>query len=477
MSALPRPARRLLLITVLLGTFLYTIFAVTKLSVENRGFTFRLRERPKLLPFSESEEDTIELNQPTTSSEPFRDLQILSSKRNPYGFIKAIDFETNIYNPALLQLPRGSKYEYVVLGRLEQTPEIIGDKEYMKGREAAFFANVRYDGLGQPVLTQIGDWHTTIVDDIGLPDHYCASDEKLQKYIGPEDMRLWWTKAGAPLLLFTNQLPLGSYECQGMFVIDARATLGELNDALGENAKRLPPIEFDKPRQLRQPHPQEREKNWAPFQTAFDEDPDKLFFHVQLQEPRIFTYELDQEAVLPISPAGMTRIEQPFPPLANTPSSRRNEKPERTCIQDVVDAFKNDGVHQATPILSMTLCNRGECVQDVHNTVLFGIVHGKRRLPVRTYEPRVISWNATRPFVYRSVSKRLSYHGTRPREWIWTGSMTYHWSNSDIPVDRSHGYLDDEIWLGFGIHDETCGWLDVDARELVRDHYYCEVAG
>lgn len=33
--------------------------------------------------------------------------------------------------------------------------------------------------------------------------------------------------------------------------------------------------------------------------------------------------------------------------------------------------------HHASPLLRVTLCRRGECKPDIHNTVLFAIIHIK----------------------------------------------------------------------------------------------------
>ena len=75
-----------------------------------------------------------------------------------------------------------------------------------------------------------------------------------------------------------------------------------------------------------------------------------------------------------------------------------------------------------------------------------------------------------------SVSKKLTYHGeTESGTFAWTGSMTYFTHHRHFPPP-SHGFLDDEIWLSFGIRDAAGGWIDVRARDLIRDHYLCEGA-
>lgn len=53
----------------------------------------------------------------------------------------------------------------------------------------------------------------------------------------------------------------------------------------------------------------------------------------------------------------------------------------KNCVSDIVD-MEYVKFHHATPLLRVTLCNRGECVPNAHNTVLFGMIHMK-------FEPEV----------------------------------------------------------------------------------------
>lgn len=103
--------------------------------------------------------------------------------------------------------------------------------------------------------------------------------------------------------------------------------------------------------------------------------------------------------------------------------------------------------HHATPLLRATMCRRGDCVPDIHNTVLFGIIHIKyhplvRHLssvemfeadpgvsqPYLFYERRVVTWNVTAPYEYLSVSKPLTYSGTNQADPIFTVSISCMYS-------------------------------------------------
>lgn len=268
------------------------------------------------------------------------------------------------------------------------------------------------------------------------------------------------------MLMFTNIYPIGPRnECFSMFMIDARAAVPKLVKALGDYAEYLPPIEIAKPVRLHREHPQKVEKNWAPFQAPVGPASGDIYFSVDLDGQRVYKYNEDEDFVVPLSsPESDQEAEEEQPPQ------------KTTCMHKVTDKYHYWQVHQGTPILSMTLCNRGECEPNIHNTVNFGIIQPKYIKPLNWYEPRVVTWNITQPFEWRSISKRLTYHGTKTREYIYTMHMGYYFNRAAPPVNKAHGYLDDEIWLGFGIADSKGAFIDVDARELMRDHYYCENA-
>lgn len=111
------------------------------------------------------------------------------------------------------------------------------------------------------------------------------------------------------------------------------------------------------------------EKNWAPFVGENNEvccclfqivqasqiltDYKKLYLHVSIIPQMI--YKLVGETAMP-------------PLLPNAPVVN--------CISQAVNGnFPASAHHHATPLLRVTLCERSKCVPDVHNTVLFGMIH------------------------------------------------------------------------------------------------------
>ncbi|KAM0364317.1 hypothetical protein ACHAO7_009412 [Fusarium culmorum] len=114
------------------------------------------------------------------------DYRILRSLTNSMGFYNTIDAQNTGYkimNPTILELPRWNNisHEFLIIARTPHISRKIKGKDYRLGRQVAMFANLTYSKLGRPVL-------------------------KADRYIGPEDMKLFWTQTGEPLLIFTHQV-------------------------------------------------------------------------------------------------------------------------------------------------------------------------------------------------------------------------------------------------------------------------------
>jgi hypothetical protein len=308
------------------------------------------------------------------------------------------------------------------------------------------------------------------------PEHHCKRQPDMDKYIGPEDMKLFWRKNGTPMLIFTHQVNDDNL-CEGMYIVDARAAVPELVKQMGKHAKELPPIEFTEPKLLRRQPPEgeeedaryQREKNWAPVYSPFSADDDEMMFMVEPSQ--LYRFNSTEEPVMDMEAEPESAVDEPFPP---DNEGKTWHSAEKTCMNDVMLTDKR--VHQSTPMLSLTLCNRGACEPMENNTIIMGMVQMRYDPPQYTntwYDHRIVVYSPVAPFHMMSISKKLTYHGETNSKYIWTGSMVYH---GDQPKQRSHGFLDDEIWLSFGIGDSSPGWLDIKAEELVLDHYFCQGA-
>lgn len=152
-----------------------------------------------------------------------------------------------------------------------------------------------------------------------------------------------------------------------------------------------------------------------------------------------------------------------------------------------VDTFTaEEALHQATNSLAVTMCKRGECdPEDPENTLIMTIFHhkvNKVRHPV--YEPIPMLFASDAPFgIVGIATKPLWIHGRgrpgdpptyapRPAdesEMVYVTSIA--WKNHGM---KYHGFLDDEIFVAFGVEDSASGGIDVLASDLLLDIGMCE---
>lgn len=147
-----------------------------------------------------------------------------------------------------------------------------------------------------------------------------------------------------------------------------------------------------------------------------------------------------------------------------------------------------ESIHQATNSLSVTLCNRGECEPSNDNTFIFTIFQHKTFYYMHSvYEPHALLIKRTSPFEIQGVSGRPLWFSGRgkPGEWMndrWDPMVTkkqtqmfyitsISWRDQGL---KYHGYLDDVMFVAFGIEDEKTGGIDVRAGDLLVDLKLCE---
>lgn len=484
MIIMVRSRQRVLLLAATILLFVFSLISLLRHGHPNAALSKNLPDPLSWLPGGEKPS----MQRPEDlSTEEWEvknsDYTIVSSIRNSRGYYNKVDagaIEYRIMNPTLLELPKHDKikHDFLVIARTTHIDTEIKDKKYKLARQVAFFANVELTRNDRPII-KADKWARTIVEDVASPRHHCQRQPDMDKYIGPEDMKLFWTRTGEPLLIFTQQID-DEIRCQGQFIIDARAAVPELQQLLDAAGVELPKIRFPEPEGVRrrpvlgeENHPRyQREKNWAPVQSPFKDDKEELLFMVEPSQ--LYQYTDDNGVVRPIieEEDQHSAVEAPYPlTLEEGKETWRSEL--QTCIHDV---FLTDAhVHQSTPMLSLTLCNRGKCKPSEDNTVLVGMVQRRYDRPT-WYDRRIVLYSSKAPYKMLSVSKKLSYQGeTEAGTYAWTGSMVYYTHHKHFPPPN-HGFLDDEIWLSFGIKDSDGGWIDVRAKELTNEHYMCEGA-
>ncbi|GAA5874931.1 hypothetical protein JCM1840_007154 [Sporobolomyces johnsonii] len=380
--------------------------------------------------------------------------KVLESVSNPYGFINLIDpYAGGVFNPSVLVLPdaAGLGWRHLLVARGPEKYEVINEEDTRWEKIlGCFLLPLKRAHLDLPYMARESELETLNLPAKRKVDYLRCHDPVYDQFIGPEDPRLFFTNDGQPLLIY-SQTGRSPNICRALFVIDARVVIPGLSKALqkaGWNA----PIRFAEQTDLIRENQFNIEKNWSPFLGENDE----LFFHVSLVPQQIYKYVPNLTL-------------RPLDPLA----------PSHNCLTDVIGPDMNRvHLHHATPLLRATLCARGECKPDVHNTVLMGMIHVKYHpLPYLHYVRRLVTWNVTSPYEYLSVSKPLTFSGTNQADPIFTVSMAW-----DHPTDRhglglNHGFLDDTVLISFGVADYGSGYTDVLARDLLTDHELCGGVG
>ncbi|KAJ4415213.1 hypothetical protein N0V82_007450 [Gnomoniopsis sp. IMI 355080] len=137
-----------------------------------------------------------------------------------------------------------------------------------------------------------------------------------------------------------------------------------------------------------------------------------------------------------------------------------------------------ESVHQATNSLSVTLCRRAdpECEPTEENTFVFIIYQHKTYYEFHaTYHPYVMVFRQSAPFEVWAVSTRplwISGRSLMPNgdtEMFYITSMSWREKGQ-----KYHGYVDDVLFLAFGIEDKSSAGMDVLAGDLLANLGLCE---
>lgn len=138
-----------------------------------------------------------------------------------------------------------------------------------------------------------------------------------------------------------------------------------------------------------------------------------------------------------------------------------------------------ESIHQATNSLQITMCRRAEpgCRASEANTFLLTIFQHKTYYNFHSvYEPYVMLFARSSPFAVHALSRRpLWIHGRERRPERNSSDMFYVTSMAWKSRERSYaGFLDDDVFIAFGIEDERAGGIDVVAADLLADLAVCD---
>ena len=147
----------------------------------------------------------------------------------------------------------------------------------------------------------------------------------------------------------------------------------------------------------------------------------------------------------------------------------------------------SERIHQATNSISITLCKRADpvCKPDDSNTFVLAIFQVKKGYDGHAvYEPYVMLFQQQLPFAIHGISTKpfwISGLG-KPGEWktpeenktLDQTQMFYitsvSWKQAGLGY---HGFIDDVLFVLFGIEDNDAGGIDVIAGDLLADMGLC----
>ncbi|KAF4984106.1 hypothetical protein FZEAL_645 [Fusarium zealandicum] len=265
--------------------------------------------------------------------------------------------------------------------------------------------------------------------------------------IGPHDARVFFGPEKPYAVYGSNSM----FTCFGQFVQDFRTLLDWKGDR--ENL-----TEFRTGTEIQRPLSWNTiEKNWF----LFWDSSGNMYAHYDITPKRVFALLGSDGSAGP-----------DLAPLAQASDEK--------CMAKYLPQLPPDleSIHQATNSLQITMCQRSDpqCVPDDSNTFIFIIYQHKTFYSYHSvYEPYVIVFRQQAPFEIHAMSRQPFWiHGRQRHPERSTSDMLYvtsmNWRQRD---QRYHGYLDDELFLGFGIEDERAAGINLLAGNLLENLGLC----
>jgi hypothetical protein len=273
--------------------------------------------------------------------------------------------------------------------------------------------------------------------------------------IGPHDARVFYGPS-TPYVMYGST---SEYTCFGQWVLDFRLLVDWGFEWFEKE-------QFRTPTELQRPPPYGVvEKNWFVF---WDKD-EQIYAHYDIAPKRVFAKLSYDGSVGP-----------DLAPLAAASDA--------VCMAKYLPKIgpEDESLHQATNSLSITLCKRSDaaCKPNDTNTFIINIFHYKKFHNFHSvYEPYVMLFQQAAPFaIYGISSKPLWISGRgKPGEWGDLDERTAHQTQMLYVTSLSwkkhgqkyHGYIDDVMFVLFGIEDTKTGGIDVVAADLLMGLGLC----
>lgn len=376
------------------------------------------------------------------------------STSTPNGEFFGINWRDNgSYNPNILPHPTQPD-RYILVAQLQQSWSDWEKGTHVMECTASFVEGV-LACLDPPVSLPI-EW---------TPDTFCPGD----RFPGPHDPRIFYGP-NAPYILYGSR---SDHSCHGMWIQDLHHLLPEFMASTDVEI-------FREPTDVQRPPPyREIEKNYFLF---WDYE-NNTYVHQDISPERIFTsLYINGSVSADLAPAAR-----------DTDEPCLNRYMPKFGIRNMTgEGIEYETIHQTTNSLAITLCRRtdADCQPTNDNTFIMVIFQHKSYYSQHAeYFPYVMLFQQIAPFAVHALStKSIWIHG-RTALTQQTPSLIFRpWK--EMPTDHSemffvvsmswktpgqmyHGYMDDEMFLGFGIEDSMSAGIDILASDLLQDLGYC----
>lgn len=414
---------------------------------------------------------------PVVDDKVYNRLYSQSTKDKRYFDVKMGRYKS--YNPNILPHP-SLKDTYVLVCQHEKA--LSKDPVFAQmACNAAFNDNGVLDCVEPPMwVPYAGTNHKLVTTTITSGGMTTTSEEAskctggitfLNFNVGPHDARVFWGP-DRPYTMFGSNSDI---ICFSQWIQDFRQLFlgGSWKSQIA--GTEAPISTFANETEIQRPPPAgDVEKNWF----IFWDDKDQAYVHHDSTPRRVFA-KLKSDGTVGEN-------------LALNTADLDNPCLEKL-MPDVAETLES--IHQATNSLAVTLCKRADpaCKATPENTMIMQIFHWKSYYLMHgAYEPYVMLFHQRSPFELYGISeKALWIEGRRvmnnktsgniwrdfdpwslPKnhtEMIYITSIT--WKD---PGQRYHGYLDDTMFLGFGIEDKHAGAIDVLAGDVLLDMGLCK---
>lgn len=270
--------------------------------------------------------------------------------------------------------------------------------------------------------------------------------------VGPHDARVFYGPQ-SPFVLYGSNSGL---TCFGQWLQDLRPLLGSSEWGVEVFATQ---DAFRVGQEIHRPPPYAPiEKNWFVFWDAQG----RIYAHYDVSPKRAFAaLRADGTVGYDLAPLAAERDER--------------------CMDKYLPKLLSEdaeSIHQATNSLAVTLCRRADpaCKPSGQNTFVFTIVHYKKFYNFHAeYEPYVLLFRQREPFELFAVAKRpLWIHGRQALDEAGKTEMFFVTSMSwKTRGQKYHGFIDDVLFLSFGIEDKTTAGMDVLAGDILKGLGHC----